>query len=126
MDGGQTVNVDLSTRFPNASASFLALNRPVVAPRVLAEKSEPSRGQTLVRQAQPPKAREPGVAIIVTRCSDRSLDRDNLWSSVKPLVDALREAGYIPNDTEQDIELFVFQKKVPRKESGTLVEIVPL
>jgi len=38
----------------------------------------------------------------------------------------MREAGHIPNDTEQDIELFVFQKKVKRKEAGTLIEIVKL
>lgn len=113
---------EIKRRFPNASPAFIAANS--LAPRLPPKEPQPQRKPLEPAQAQ--KGREAGVAVIFTRCASRRLDRDNLWASIKPLCDALREAGHIPNDTEQDIELFVFQKKVKRKEAGTLIEIVKL
>lgn len=66
------------------------------------------------------------VAVIITRCSTGRLDRDNLWAATKAVGDALRYAGYITGDTESDIELIAFQKKVKRADVGTLIEIIPL
>jgi len=97
-----------------------------LAPRLPSEKPQSARRETLERKAQTKGGSGPSVAVIVTRCASRYLDRDNNYSAAKPLIDALREAGHIPNDTEQDIELFVFQKKVKRREAGTLIEIIPL
>jgi hypothetical protein len=76
-----------------------------------------------------PKAKGESPArtvVIITRCSTRSLDRDNLIGGVKTTCDSLRYSGYIDGDTEADIELFVFQKKVPRDKIGTLIEIVKI
>jgi len=97
-----------------------------LAPRLSTEKPKQARRGALGSEAQVEEGRSPSVAVIITRCSCGSLDRDNNFSAAKPLIDALREAGHIPNDTEKDIELFVFQKKVKRKEAGTLIEIIPL
>lgn len=62
----------------------------------------------------------------IERCGYRLLDKDNLYGGVKYLCDALRAAEIIPNDDPDSIELIVTQKKVSRKEIGTLVTITPL
>lgn len=111
---------------PNYTLGHAAMSYPPLAAGLPTEKPKPSRRRTLGRKAQAAETRSPSVAVIVTRCSSGRLDRDNNYSAAKPLIDALREAGRIPNDTESDIELFVFQKKVKREEAGTLIEILPI
>lgn len=59
-------------------------------------------------------AKRPVVRII--RCSTRLLDEDNLWGSVKPLLDQLRIAGLIPGDDPGSIELKVEQYKEKRRD----------
>ena len=60
----------------------------------------------------------------ITRCSTHLLDRDNLWGSVKPLLDSLRDSGLIAGDDEASIQLEVCQEKVKHlAERGTIVEI---
>lgn len=118
---------ELQRAFPKHPESFWKRNASdLVAPRLPPEKPEPNRRVPLDRQAPLKKTGGPSVAVIITRCSSGHLDRDNNFSANKPLIDALREAGLISGDTEDDIELFVFQKQVPRKEAGTLIEIIPL
>jgi len=64
------------------------------------------------------------VAVCVTRRSTRSLDPDNLVGSVKALLDCLRYAGIIGDDSSEEIELTVLQENVKtRKEAETLIEI---
>ena len=119
---------DLAQRFPNASKSFLALNQAgnPVAPRLPREKPELEQRPKLLRAQETPHGSPGRTAVIVTRCSCGSLDRDNLHSAAKALVDALRYSGRIPGDREADIELICLQRKVKRRDAGTLVEIVPL
>lgn len=121
------------------SASFRRLNSPTVqlkyayplpadhpplASRLPPDKSKPKQRRALLGDHQKEQGCTAGVSVIITRCSAHHLDRDNVYSAVKSIVDALRYAGYIAGDTEQHIDLHVFQKKVPRKEAGTLIEIV--
>ena len=62
--------------------------------------------------------------VSIVRASTRSLDQDNLVGSVKSLLDCLRLARLIRDDTTEAIELHVSQVKVKtRKEQGTLVQI---
>lgn len=52
------------------------------------------------------------------------LDRDNKYASVKLVLDAIRYAGLIHDDTEQDIDLTVTQTRVANyAEQGTGVVI---
>jgi len=60
----------------------------------------------------------------IVRCSTSSLDRDNLYGSVKPLVDQLRYSGLIPGDREDQIDLEVQQIKVKKENVGTWIEIL--
>lgn len=65
------------------------------------------------------------VVVRITRYSTRSLDPDNLYGSVKPLLDCLRYAGLVANDTEEAINLQVFQDPVKtRKEHHTRIELI--
>jgi hypothetical protein len=61
----------------------------------------------------------------ITRCGPRALDRDNLYGSVKYLVDASRRAGLIPGDSQLEISLQVEQQRVVKAagKAGTIVEI---
>lgn len=63
----------------------------------------------------------------IIRCSIRLLDLDNLYGGCKPLIDQLCEAGLIPDDDPNSIELKVEQIKVKtKKEEGTAVRIQKL
>ncbi len=62
------------------------------------------------------------VRIISHRC--RLLDPDNLVGGCKYAIDALRYAGVIKDDREEDIKLEVFQVKTKtRKEEKTIIEV---
>jgi hypothetical protein len=55
----------------------------------------------------------------------RLLDRDNAWAGAKDLLDGLRAAGLVSDDTEAAIELKVEQVKVAhRADQKTVVEII--
>ncbi len=49
------------------------------------------------------------IAVSIERHGPRRLDTDNLWASVKPLVDALKHCGLIQDDTDTAIDLTVTQ-----------------
>lgn len=66
----------------------------------------------------------PRVTVRIERRSTRLLDPDNLYGSVKSLVDCLRAAKLIVDDNSQSISLVVSQSKVKtRKEHETVVEL---
>src|SRR5271165_1847725 len=71
------------------------------------------------------EAQSPARPLVrITRRSTRLLDRDNLWGSVKPLLDSLRDSGLVAGDDEASIQLDVRQEKVKHlAERGTIVEI---
>lgn len=120
---------ELKARLPNASEAFLRANatdNPPVAARIPAQKPKPRERKTLrgPRETYEGSCRRPTV--IITRCSPGHLDRDNLYAAAKKIIDCLHQDGRIPGDTEDHIELFVFQKKVPRELKGTLIEILPI
>ena len=47
----------------------------------------------------------------------RAFDKDNLYGACKPLIDAVRGLGIIPDDTPAHINLYVEQEKSPTKQS---------
>jgi len=68
----------------------------------------------------PPKQRKRKV--IITSYRKRLLDKDNLYAGTKPLVDALKKAGLIWDDSPKWINLEVKQA-VDGKNQRTEVEI---
>lgn len=97
-----------------------------LAARILDPKLKQTNRRKPVGDEKAPGKSSGSVIVIITRCATRSLDRDNLWGGAKATVDSLRYSGHISGDTEQEIELFVFQKKVPKEKIGTLIEILQL
>ena len=64
------------------------------------------------------------VQVRITAYRARLLDADG--PCVKSLVDCLRYAGAIRDDTVEDVEIVTLQKKVAhRKDEMTLVELIP-
>lgn len=117
--------------FPNASASFLALHGIApVAPRVRhPQPQQDARSQPLdYHQAQERGAVSGSrrCRVTIVRKGSKLLDVDNLAGGCKPLVDALRYAGYIVNDDPASVELLFKQIKTPKKLQGTEVLIEPL
>lgn len=53
---------------------------------------------------------------------ERLLDPDNAVAACKPILDALKRYGWLVDDSEQFLELSVFQRVIQREEQG--VEIV--
>jgi hypothetical protein len=87
----------------------------------------PKRNQVgALASCVPGKAKgRPRVTVRVVRCSTRTLDPDNLRGSVKALLDCLRGALLISDDTESAISLDVSQIHVnTRKEHGTKIELI--
>lgn len=64
--------------------------------------------------------------ISIDRRSRGRLDPDNLVSAMKPVIDALRHAGVIQNDTTDHIELHITQSSGHRLAARTLIEITPI
>jgi len=62
--------------------------------------------------------------VCITCFRVRKQDKDN--GVYKWHIDAVRRAGLIPDDTEEDIDFIPFQKRVPHfKEERTEIEIIP-
>ena len=60
----------------------------------------------------------------ITRQATRLLDADNLAGGCKPLIDQLRYAGLIPDDSPEQVEITFTQTKVKKGQEGTLVELI--
>jgi hypothetical protein len=93
--------------FPNASTSFLRANSGL--PDTKLEQNETKA------LAIPKKGTDAGVRRVVVRftlCRLSLLDRDSAYASVKDVLDGLRHAALIPDDTEAAIVLEVEQEPV--------------
>lgn len=66
------------------------------------------------------------IVVRIERRGIRLLDKDNLMGGTKAIVDALRYAGLIPDDNPEAIDLIITQKKVKKKDTGTLIELTRL
>lgn len=67
---------------------------------------------------------EERITLRITRSSTRLLDADNFAGGCKPVIDQLRYAGLIPDDSPEKVEITFTQKKVKKGEEGTLIEII--
>jgi Holliday junction resolvase RusA-like endonuclease len=80
--------------------------------------------QTLVALPQGEETRSKRTRIIITRYSCRPLDCDNYAGGCKPIIDQLRYAKLIRDDSPEDIEVEFKQVKVKHKiEERTEIEI---
>lgn len=64
--------------------------------------------------------------LTITRYGAKLLDIDNGVGGCKPLIDALRYEGLIPEDDPGTIELIFRQRKVPKDERRTEILIETL
>jgi hypothetical protein len=64
------------------------------------------------------------IVVRITRQATRLLDADNLAGGCKPLIDQLRYAGLIPDDSPEQVEITFTQTKVKKGQEGTLVELI--
>lgn len=64
--------------------------------------------------------------LTITRYGAKLLDIDNGVGGCKPLIDALRYEGLIPEDDPGTIELIFRQRKVPKDERRTEIVIETL
>ncbi len=109
--------MDIKTLFPRGSQDFLAING----------ESQDSELKPTVRDEPlaTPEGKEENSKRRVLRYTSyrcRLTDPDNICP--KYFTDALRYCGAIPDDTLQDIELQIRQKKVAhRSQEKTLIEI---
>lgn len=72
------------------------------------------------KHREPPYQR---AQVTINRRSRGQLDDDNLWGSVKPVIDALRHAAILVNDSPDHIKLTVTQSRgIPL----TRIEINPV
>lgn len=65
----------------------------------------------------------PRYRLIVTRYSSRPLDADNLAGGCKPLIDAIRRAGLIPDDDPKTVILEFAQHGCLKADERTEVEV---
>lgn len=72
---------------------------------------------------KPAKAAERKMRVKIILCHARMYDRDNLYGSVKPCVDALRHWRLIADDTDEWLDLTVEQEKCPHKKRHTRIEL---
>jgi len=80
-------------------------------------------GIAILQTRDKPSAPYERAQVTIHRRSRGKLDKDNLYGSVKPVVDALRHAAIIVNDTEDHIQLDVTQS---RGAPLTRIEIQPV
>ncbi len=64
------------------------------------------------------------IVLRIVRKSPRLLDADNFAGGCKPLIDQVRYAGLIPDDSPDRVEIVFVQEKVKKGEEGTLIEII--
>jgi hypothetical protein len=64
------------------------------------------------------------IVLRIVRKATRLLDADNLAGGCKPLIDQVRYAGLIPDDSPDKVEITFTQQKVKKGEEGMMVEII--
>ena len=77
-------------------------------------------------QAEEGGAGRPRFRVTITRCGSRPLDVDNGAGGCKPLLDAIRYEGLIPDDdpTTIDFRFRQYQVKKPYRQTTVLIEKV--
>lgn len=64
------------------------------------------------------------IVLRIVRKAPRLLDADNFAGGCKPLIDQVRYAGLIPDDSPDKVEIVFTQQKVKKGEEGMLIEII--
>jgi Holliday junction resolvase RusA-like endonuclease len=77
--------------------------------------------QRLQMPTLPPAEGKRAVKITIHR--NRPLDKDNLYSGCKPMIDAMRDIRLIKNDSPKWIELSVSQEACHRGQERTEIEV---
>jgi hypothetical protein len=111
--------------FPRASKAFLEANAQDSSPRLPDAERKPD-------SAPPLAGRVPGKAkgakrpcLRITRCAVRLLDQDNLVGGAKSLIDCIKSAGLIEDDSPGCVDLHVEQRQVvSRTEERTEIELI--
>ena len=107
---------ELKRRFPNASPAFLAAN--CGTPAVVERAPEPRP----LAASEDARAIAGRVLIRITSRRRRLIDPDNV--SAKAVIDCLRYAGILADDTAEHVSLETRQEKVGKGErEETLIEI---
>lgn len=111
---------EFKSRFPNASQSTIAKNCP--SHRLQnPEPKQDSFGANNPKQSSGEKESQHRFTVSIKSLRSRLCDADNLY--VKALVDAVRYAKLIPDDSPAHIDLVVSQQKVAKGEECTIVSI---
>lgn len=96
---------------------------PMVA-RILRDEPQQAGRRTLGRSGQGKETRSNRPFVRIVRCSRYLLDSNNLDDSCKATLDRIVEAGLIPDDGPEDIDLDVSQIQVGTEaEVGTSITI---
>lgn len=61
--------------------------------------------------------------VLLTLHHSRFYDKDNAYGACKVVVDALKNCGFIMDDTEEWLDLNVEQEKCPHKQRRTVIRI---
>lgn len=72
---------------------------------------------------KPPKAESKRSLLIERWACSNGLDRDNLYGSYKQLIDAIRGAGIIVDDSDKWLDLQCVNVKSTRKDQKTVIII---
>jgi hypothetical protein len=103
--------------------SFARPAKPLVGRISHALAQRPAR-TTLVHPHPRKEKGQERVVVRITRQATRLLDADNLAGGCKPLIDQLRYARLIPDDSPEQVEITFTQTKVKKGQEGTLVELI--
>jgi hypothetical protein len=103
--------------------SYSRPSKPLVG-RISYPKPQPIVWPALDRP-QPREEKSPQRTVLrITRRSSRMLDADNFAGGCKPLIDQVRYAGLIPDDSPDKVEITFTQEKVKKGQEGTLIELI--
>ena len=95
------------------------------AKRLPGDQSQSAVRKALDSNVQGTSASTASITVCLATFTCRPKDPDNCIAGHKPLIDALRYSGLIPNDRPEDIKLESEQKKVRhRDEEKTVVKII--
>jgi hypothetical protein len=105
------------TLFPRASSDTIKANtnEDHTDPKLPRAKPERDAGKTLERPSQAQNDGSPRVTLRIIGFRCRPLDTDNFCGGAKHLIDSIREAGLIHDDSPEHITLITEQIKVAHR-----------
>lgn len=106
---------NLREKFPNASASFLAVNSnglQSAKPQSDAQHALDKVAKRKEKSSQSSLGRDRRIAISYTIKRVRLQDEDNAMGGTKAITDSLKLAGLIPDDNPEAVSITVQQEKV--------------